>query len=119
MVGMFPDGTAVLSILDRACCHSWRDMQRIKNDVLGEHWAAVEVYPRESQVFDKANVYHLWCTPEPLRIGWDDGGEYTVQHTFYKPNESRGQKALKELLDIPLAGAESQESSVNMFASTT
>jgi hypothetical protein len=68
-VTQFLDGTVLLSIEDAACRHSWRDMQRIKNDLLGEQWAAVEVYPPQSLVVDDANIYHLWCTPRQLRIG--------------------------------------------------
>ena len=78
----FPDGTALLTINDPLRRHNWQDMQRIKNQVLGEDWAGVEVFPRQELVVDEADLYHLWCTPEQLRIGWDDGGEFTVEHTF-------------------------------------
>ena len=87
LVRRFPDETMLLTIADPTCRHNWHDMQRIKNDVLGPNWAAVEVYPPQHLVVDEANFYHLWCTIEKLRIGWDDGGEYTVRHTFYRPEQ--------------------------------
>jgi hypothetical protein len=97
LVTSFLDGTALLTIADPACRHSWQDMQRIKNDVLGEQWAGVEVYPPQRLVVDKANFYHLWCTPRKLRIGWDDGGEYTVERTFYTSKEDREDGVLPEI----------------------
>lgn len=98
LVWQFPDDTAHLMINDPTCRHSWQDMMRIKNDVLGEDWAAVEVYPPKSLVVDAANMYHLWCTRRQLRIGWDDDGEYTVEHTFYSSNRGcKGDHALSEV----------------------
>ena len=92
LVIQYPDDTVHLSIKDPTRRHSWQELQRIKNDVLGEHWAAVEVYPSERLVVDEADIYHLWCTTEKLRVGWDDGGEYTVRHTFYLPQEDPAQE---------------------------
>jgi hypothetical protein len=66
-------------------------MMRIKNELLGEQWAGVEVYPRANLVVDTDNIYHLWCTPRQLRVGWDDCGEYTVEHMFYVPKCGRGE----------------------------
>lgn len=97
LVTRFPDGTALLTIADRACRHNWQDMQRIKNDVLGKQWAGVEVYPPQRLVVDYANFYHLWCTPRKLRIGWDDGGDYTVEHTFYTSKDSKKKDGLPEI----------------------
>src|ERR1051325_5976369 len=45
---------------DKAPIRSWRELQDIKNDVAGEDAIAIEVYPRESEVTDTANMYHLW-----------------------------------------------------------
>jgi len=46
--------------LDKEPIHDWRDMQRIKNELVGEEHDAVEVYPAESRLMDTANQYHLW-----------------------------------------------------------
>lgn len=50
--------------LDREALHDWRDLQRIKNELLGEEFEAIELYPKESRLVDGANQYHLWCFPE-------------------------------------------------------
>ncbi len=44
---------------------SWTDVQRIKREVLhdGADRVGVEVYPREADVVDQANMYHLWVLP--------------------------------------------------------
>ena len=46
---------------DGSTFHDWREFQRIKNELVGEDWTAVEVYPPESEVVDDANIYHLFC----------------------------------------------------------
>lgn len=45
--------------------HDWREMQRVKNEVLGPDWEGVEMYPSEARVVDTANQYHLWCIQPP------------------------------------------------------
>jgi len=51
---------------DRATIRSWRALQDIKNSVVGADFVAVEIYPRESEVTDTANIYHLWVFKEGL-----------------------------------------------------
>lgn len=46
---------------DKNPLHDWRDLQRIKNEILGEEEEAMELYPAESRLVDGANQYHLWC----------------------------------------------------------
>lgn len=45
---------------DRATVHDWRDLQRIKNMIVGDEHEGFEVYPAESRLVDTANQYHLW-----------------------------------------------------------
>lgn len=45
---------------DKNPMHDWRDLQRIKNEILGPEEEAVELYPAESRLVDSANQYHLW-----------------------------------------------------------
>jgi len=46
---------------DKAPHHDWRDFQRIKNEIVGPEFEAVELYPAESRLVDTSNQYHLWC----------------------------------------------------------
>lgn len=50
--------------LDRAAVHDWRDFQRIKNELVGPEYEAVELYPAEARKMDTANQYHLWALAE-------------------------------------------------------
>jgi hypothetical protein len=45
---------------DKSARHDWRDLQRIKNELMGAECDAVEVYPAESKLVDSANQYHLF-----------------------------------------------------------
>lgn len=38
----------------------WRDMQRIKNEIVGAEATAVQVMPPESELVDEADMYHMW-----------------------------------------------------------
>lgn len=46
---------------DRRQIHDWRDLQRIKNEIVGPQIEAVEIYPAEARLVDTSNQYHLWC----------------------------------------------------------
>ena len=56
------EGAIWLSIRsnDRKAIRDWRHFQKIKNELAGAEREAVEVYPRESNLVDEANTYHLW-----------------------------------------------------------
>jgi len=58
--------------LDGAPRHDWRDFQRIKNDLVGSDWEAVELYPDEQRLMDPSNYYMLWCAPK-INIGKFEG----------------------------------------------
>jgi len=45
---------------DREANHDWRELQAIKNILVGPEHEAVELYPAESRLTDTANNYHLW-----------------------------------------------------------
>ena len=71
------DGITELAItrLDREAIHDWRDIQRIKNDVMGAEREAVELYPSESRLVDTSNTYWLYVLPEGAQFsfGMTDG----------------------------------------------
>lgn len=48
--------------------HDWREYQRIKNELCGPEYEAIEVYPAESRLVDTANQFFLFVLPEGVRI---------------------------------------------------
>lgn len=50
---------------DKESTHDWRDLQRIKNEIVGQENEAVELYPAESRLLDTANQFHLWALADP------------------------------------------------------
>ncbi len=59
----------------RGALHDWRDFQRIKNELAGPEREAIEIYPRESDLVDTAEQYHVWVLPEDsiVPVGFRDG----------------------------------------------
>lgn len=51
--------------LDKQPIHDWRDLQRIKNELVGPEHEAIEIFPAESRLVDTANQYHLWVFKSP------------------------------------------------------
>lgn len=49
---------------------SWDELQEIKNQCGYADFDAVEVYPRENDVVNVANMRHLWILPEKLSFAW-------------------------------------------------
>ena len=49
---------------------TWEQLQAIKRECgYGDRYA-VEVFPRDKDVVNVANMRHLWIPPAPLNIGW-------------------------------------------------
>ncbi|GIO36906.1 hypothetical protein J41TS12_17670 [Paenibacillus antibioticophila] len=46
----------------------WAEKQRIKNELLGKERIAIEVFPKESELVDQANMYHLWVLPAKMKL---------------------------------------------------
>ena len=67
---------------DKEPIHDWRDMQEIKNQLVGpEHWG-YEIFPPEEFLMDTANQYHMWVVKNcgtpfgfivPRNVGGDAG----------------------------------------------
>jgi hypothetical protein len=52
----------------------WRDLQRIKNDLVGPECEAVQLFPAESRLVDTSNQYHLYVCNDPAhRVGFGYG----------------------------------------------
>ena len=71
---------------DKQPCHDWRDLQAIKNQLVGPECEAVEIYPAESRLVDTANQYHLWVISDPtyrFPFGWNTGRVVTSKSGTY------------------------------------
>ena len=64
--------------------HDWREMQRIKNEVCGHEWEAVELFPAETRLIDPSNYYILWCAPTIL-VGMRKGRHVAGPDTCIAP----------------------------------
>jgi hypothetical protein len=72
-----PSGIPVIHLLikridNKEIC-SWRDLQDIKNMLLGKDIDAVELFPMESRnIKEIENQRHLWCMPigNVFPVGW-------------------------------------------------
>lgn len=77
---------------DRSTVKDWRDLQRIKNEIVGHKHEAVELYPMTKRLVDSSNQYHLWvlATPEAcFPIG------YRKRDVLTDPAEARAIGALQ------------------------
>lgn len=54
-----------IKLLTEDPIHDWRDLQAIKNTLVGEENEAIELYPAESRLVDVANRFHLWVIATP------------------------------------------------------
>lgn len=48
---------------------TWRESQRIKEELLGPTVTAIEVYPPKAEIVDAADMCHLWGLYHPLGFG--------------------------------------------------
>lgn len=48
----------------------WEDLQRLKSECGRGYLDAVEVYPRDCDVVNVANMRHLWVLEQPLPFAW-------------------------------------------------
>lgn len=58
---------------DRGTCNEWADMQRIKNEIVGPEYEAMEIFPAESRLVNTGNEYHLWVHSDRsyrFPVGW-------------------------------------------------
>ena len=51
--------------LDGLPCKEWAHFQRIKNELVGPQYEAIELYPAESRLVDASHEYHLWVHADP------------------------------------------------------
>lgn len=63
---------------DKAPVRSYRDLQRIKNELIGVEAEGVELYPRESRMVDTSNQYHMYVLQEPHQFPFGSFGKRVV-----------------------------------------
>lgn len=85
----YPNGVIELSIerIDDQPIINWHDLQKIKNEYLGENVVAIEVYPKQSELVDYANIYHLFYVP-----GFKVPNTFTGEHTVESYSPTNEQK---------------------------
>lgn len=49
---------------------TWDELQDIKGQIGRGNKYAIEIYPRDCDVVNVANMRHLWILPKMLQIGW-------------------------------------------------
>lgn len=66
---------------DRSPIRNWRDLQRIKNEIVGPENEGVELYPAESRLADTSNQYHLFVLADARnRFPFGFVGRAVVDH---------------------------------------
>lgn len=55
---------AIQNFAGERLINHWATIQDIKNQIFGDEVEAVEYYPKESELFDVANVYWIWIFHE-------------------------------------------------------
>lgn len=49
---------------------TWKELQQVKRELGYGDWYAIEIYPRDKDVVNVANMRHLWLFEKPLPYGW-------------------------------------------------
>tara|TARA_X000001382_G_C3133071_1_gene167045 strand:- start:201 stop:698 length:498 start_codon:yes stop_codon:yes gene_type:complete len=72
----------------------WQHKQWIKNEVLGEEYEGLELFPAESRMVNTANQYHIWCLPKgvTIPIGWFEGRVVSNQQPFGEGKQTLSKK---------------------------
>jgi len=80
---------------NKEAVRDWRHFQQIKNELVGEHREAIEIFPSEDRLVDTANQYHLWVLPE----GFIPAFGFTERLVNYTPRQGgynkSGQRGLE------------------------
>lgn len=77
--------------IDRRPVRDWRDVQQIKNQLVGAECEGVELYPAESRLVDMANQFHIWVVAEPsfrFPFGFNQGRNVT-EHDYADGSKAR------------------------------
>jgi hypothetical protein len=84
---------------DKAPIMKWRDLQAIKNELVGSECEAIQLFPAESRLVDTSNQFHLFVFNDPTyripfgyreRLVYEGNDHGTVQEPFeehVRPND--------------------------------
>ena len=73
---------------DRSALLDWREIQQIKDQLIGEDCEAVQLFPRKERVVDASNQFHIFGVANPemsFAFGFPTGG--ISQATFMKSKQ--------------------------------
>lgn len=65
---------------DKQPIHDWRDLQAIKDMIVGPEHEGLELYPAARRVVDTANQFHIWVLKNPqavIPVGFPEGLQLT------------------------------------------
>jgi len=48
----------------------WEELMQVKREIGFGHWYALEIFPRDVDIVNVANMRHLWMLVAPLQLGW-------------------------------------------------
>jgi hypothetical protein len=77
---------------DRAPIWCWRDLQAIKNEMVGRECEAIQIFPAESRLVDSSNQFHLYVFTDPdvrIPFGYSERSvtESNAFHAVQEPFE--------------------------------
>ena len=70
---------SIKNVVDRGPTHDWRDLQRIKNELIGPDREGIELYPAESRLVDTSNQFHIFVLPEGMQMPFGYGSRLVVE----------------------------------------
>lgn len=102
---------------DKAPIHDWRDLQAIKNMLVGPDHEGVELYPAERRLVDTANQYHIWCLKTPgqmfnmgftERLVHDGSGQPNLDGSVQRPLPRLDDQMVNNTTQDPTEGQEDE-----------
>jgi hypothetical protein len=95
---------------DRQPIFDWRDVQRIKNDIVGPENEGLQLFPAESRLVDSSNQFWLFCIKDPTlrapfgfraRLVSEGSFNGSVQRDFGedRPDDCIGEEGFNRIMD--------------------
>ena len=81
---------------NKTSIHDWRHFQIIKNELVGEEFEGLEIYPMEERLVDTANQYHLFVFPKEYKIPFGWTFRSVLKEEAIGGFNKRGQRAISE-----------------------